>query len=59
MDNKDQVETLLEKGADKNSIGGNGKSCLEVAEEFDYEEVASLLKKEFADPFLKKTFNKI
>ena len=46
MDNPSKVELLLSKGADKKILGMDGKTCLEIAQEYDYEEIIELLEKE-------------
>eukprot|EP01091_Cochliopodium_minus_P011069 TRINITY_DN3076_c0_g1_i1.p1 TRINITY_DN3076_c0_g1~~TRINITY_DN3076_c0_g1_i1.p1 ORF type:complete len:420 (-),score=137.34 TRINITY_DN3076_c0_g1_i1:39-1277(-) len=55
MGNVKQVELLLEKGADKESFGENGKTCVEVVEENlnedspEYQQILDLLNKEWND----------
>ena len=41
----DLVTLLIDKGADPNLISDTGRTCLEIATEMDYGELAELLKK--------------
>jgi len=41
----DLVELLIDKGVDPNLISDTGRTCLEIAKEMDYKELAELLRK--------------